>query len=301
MSFHSRVSYLMHTGLSRQIDGGDPIIAGFKKTAAEYGIRCLCGTSVAEIRAVGGDCREVVLTSGEVLNTAEIFFTIHPVSAMQMMPEECVTTSIRRRLKRMNETCSFITAYFNVDDVPSFVPQLADRFTGTDIDQLLAAPEPSTYGTGLMLHREADIDGVIRNGITAFRAAPCGYPAGFPATHRERLATAEYQDFKAAQTASIREDVEAVFPELKGHLRAVESGTPLTNIDYQPPTGSAYGVRCVCGQTRISGNVPGTNCFFAGQSALVPGVMGAMLSGVSTFYQLAGEKLYREVLRKSGI
>jgi phytoene dehydrogenase-like protein len=153
MSFHSRVSYLMHTGLSRQIDGGDPIIAGFKKTAAEYGIRCLCSTSVAEIRAVGGDCREVVLTSGEVLNTAEIFFTIHPVSAMQMMPEECVTTSIRRRLKRMNETCSFITAYFNVDDVPDFVPQLADRFTGTDIDQLLAAPEPSTYGTGLMLHR----------------------------------------------------------------------------------------------------------------------------------------------------
>ena len=111
----------------------------------------------------------------------------------------------------------------------------------------------------------------------------------------------EYQAYKAQKTAEIAADILAVFPEFTGHLHPVESGTPLTNLTWQPPTGSAYGVRCICGQTRISGNIPGTNCFIAGQSSLVPGVMGAMLSSVSLFYQLAGEKNYREILRQTGI
>lgn len=301
MSFHSRVSYLMHTGLARQEDGGDAIIAGFMKTAEKYGIRLLCNTRIAEIRAVNGDCREAVLTNGEVLATSGIYFTIHPAAAIPLLPQECLTPSIRRRWKRMTESCSFITAYFNVDDQVQFTPQLADRFTGTDLNQMLLAADPAVYATGIMLHKERDFTGRIRNAVTAFRTAASGTPAGFPANHRDRLLSAEYQAYKAQKTAEIAADISAVFPEFAGHLHPVESGTPLTNLTWQPPTGSAYGVRCICGQTRISGNIPGTNCFFAGQSSLVPGVMGAMLSSVSLFYQLAGEKTYREILRQTGI
>lgn len=301
MSFHSRVSYLMHTGLSREENGGDAIIAGFMKTAEKYGIRLLCNTTVAEIRAVGGDCREAVLTNGEVVATSGIYFTIHPSAAMPLLPQECLTPSIQRRIRRMTESCSFITAYFNVDDTTDFTAQLADRFTGIDLDEMLRATDPAVYGTGIMLHKESDFDGNIRNAITAFRTAACGTPAGFPVTHRDRLASPEYQAYKAQKTLEIENDILAVFPQFAGHLHQVESGTPLTNLTWQPPTGSAYGVRCICGQTRISGNIPGTNCFIAGQSSLVPGVMGAMLSGVSLFYQLAGEQLYHKILRQAGI
>ena len=90
-------------------------------------------------------------------------------------------------------------------------------------------------------------------------------------------------------------------PELKGHLHPVASGSPLTCLDYDPPTGSAYGARCICGQSRMFGALPIRNFFVAGQSALVPGVMGTMLTSFSVFRQAMGEEVYGRLIRESGV
>ena len=71
--------------------------------------------------------------------------------------------------------------------------------------------------------------------------------------------------------------------------------------DYDPPTGSAYGVRNVCGQSRLRGRLPVRNFFIAGQSALVPGVMGTMLTSLSVFRQAVGEETYCRIIRESGL
>ena len=93
-------------------------------------------------------------------------------------------------------------------------------------------------------------------------------------------------------------EIEAVHPALKGKLRVVASGSPWTCLDYDPPTGSAYGARCICGQARICGQLPVSNFFAAGQSALVPGVMGTMLASFSVFRQVLGEDIYTDLIRR---
>ena len=50
-----------------------------------------------------------------------------------------------------------------------------------------------------------------------------------------------------------------------------------------------------CGQSRLCGRLPVANFFIAGQSALVPGVMGTMLTSFTVFRLAVGEAEYRQV------
>ena len=138
------------------------------------------------------------------------------------------------------------------------------------------------------------------NTLAAFRTMR-DLPAAFAVPHRERLHLAEYQEFKERITAEIADDLVGIMPELKGRFTPIAAGTPLTCLDYDPPTGSAYGVCCVCGQSRIFGRLPVRNFYAAGQSALVPGVMGTMLTSFTVFRLAAGEEAYRRLIRASGI
>ena len=88
---------------------------------------------------------------------------------------------------------------------------------------------------------------------------------------------------------------------MKNHLHFAAAGTALTCRDYDPPTGSAYGVRHICGQPRIFGRLPVRNFFAAGQSALAPGVMGTMMTSFTVFRFAVGEETYRRIIRESGL
>ena len=114
--------------------------------------------------------------------------------------------------------------------------------------------------------------------------------------HLERLHDPAYQEFKNRITEEITRDLEDIRPELKGHLHVVDAGSPLTCLDYDPPTGSAYGVRCVCGQTRLYGTLPIRNFHLAGQSASAPGIMGSMMTSFIVFRMALGDEIYRKVL-----
>ena len=79
----------------------------------------------------------------------------------------------------------------------------------------------------------------------------------------------------------------------------METGSPLSCLDYDPPTGSAYGVRCICGQSRFCGRLPINNFHIAGQSAIEPGVMGTMMASLLVFRLAVGEATYRRMIESS--
>ena len=58
-------------------------------------------------------------------------------------------------------------------------------------------------------------------------------------------------------------------------------------------------MRCICGQSRLCGKLPVGNFFIAGQSALVPGVLGTMLTSFTVFRLAAGEATYRRVIENA--
>ena len=302
MSFHARVGYALFDDLARPAGGGDPLIAAFAREAARLGVELRTGTTLLPFTEMNadGECRSALLSDGSRLDVDQVFFTIHPASACELLPEQARTPSLCRRLRRFRDSISFFCSYYVVDEGIPVTPGLVSFFSDTDLDAILEGAN-GVYSTGYLLGREPGLDGKMRSTVTAFRTMPVGVPEDAPPTRALRQADPRYQEFKARVAEEIASDLTEVYPEFKGHLRTVAAGSPLTCRDYDPPTGSAYGVRNVCDQTRLFGRLPVRNFYVAGQSALVPGVMGTMHTSFVVFRQAVGEEAYCRIFRDSGV
>lgn len=298
MSFHARVGYALHADLARPTDGGDAMIRAFKREAAKYGLDIRTGTELLKFSAPDADgaCHKAHLSDGTILDAEQIFFTTHPFAIQNVLPDEAKTPSHERRIRRLKESCSFFCTYFTADE--AMPDGLVSYFSGNDIDHILT-DGTRAHSTGILFNRERDRNGVQHNTVSAFRTMRFeGMPQPFSPDHRQRLTDEAYQSFKAQMIRETEAEIERFYPALKGKLHVQASGSPWTCLDYDPPTGSAYGARCICGQARICGQLPVTNFFAAGQSALVPGVMGTMLASFSVFRQVLGEDVYTGLLRR---
>ena len=301
MSFHAKVGFSLYENLARPVNGGEAMIRAFQREAAKLGITIRTNVELLRFAEpdADGNCREARFADGSVLPVSSVFFTIHPHSVSELMPEKFLTPRFRQRISRMRETTSFFCVYYHADDGIDFKPGMISFFSDNDMDQILNGTRG--YSTGYMAVKEPDIHGQCRNQITAFRTMPPGVPDQFSALpHRIRRENPAYQEFKARITEEITADLLKFMPQLKGHLHVVESGSPLTCLDYDPPTGSAYGVRCICGQSRFCGQLPVKNFYLAGQSALIPGIMGVMMTSFVVFRTILGTDAYRRVLEYSG-
>jgi phytoene dehydrogenase-like protein len=67
----------------------------------------------------------------------------------------------------------------------------------------------------------------------------------------------------------------------------------LTFRDYlNSPDGSAYGIKQKIGQYNVVGKLPLRNLYAAGQSAVLPGVIGAMMSSLIVGRTVVGKDRY---------
>ena len=81
----------------------------------------------------------------------------------------------------------------------------------------------------------------------------------------------------------------------------MDAGSVLTLRDYlNNPDGSAYGVKQKIGQFNVIGKLPLHNLFAAGQSALLPGIIGAMMSSLIVGRAVVGKARYGKLLGKTG-
>lgn len=300
MTFHGRIGFSLCDRLSRPKGGGDPMTAAFRREAAKLGIEIRTGTTLQKFSApdASGECHEARLSDDSALAVDQVFFTVHPQVVFDLLPPEALSPSLRRRFNRFRESCSFFCAYYTFDAELPVKTGLVSYFSRNDLDAVLR--DDDAHSTGFMIDRETDSRGVKRGTVAAFRTMNKVAPS-FAVPHRERLGLAAYQEFKERISEEISAELESVIPELKGRLRPIASGSPLTCLDYDPPTGSAYGVRCVCGESRLCGRLPVRNFHLAGQSALVPGVMGTMLTSFTVFRLALGEEVYRRLIADSGI
>lgn len=295
MSFHADVGYCLYDSLARPHDGGDSIIRAFKREAAKFGITIRTNANLLPFSDPdsSGCCREARFSDGTLIPVDDVFFTIHPRAVSDLLPEKAKTAQFQRRILRMQETTSFFCVYYRVDDSIEVPEGMISCFSKNDLDSILRGT--GEYSTGYLIERKKSITGQSGITVTAFRTMPVLTPSA-SLDHRERLHDPVYQEFKTRITEEITRDLLEIRPELKGHLHVVDTGSPLTCLDYDPPTGSAYGVRCVCGQSRLCGTLPVRNFHFAGQSASVPGIMGTMITSFIVFKNAMGNEAYRRAV-----
>ena len=81
-------------------------------------------------------------------------------------------------------------------------------------------------------------------------------------------------------------------------VSCLESASMLTFRDYlNSPYGAAYGIKQKVGQINLAGRLPLVNLYAAGQSALLPGILGAMASAFSVSRSVVGREKFDKFIR----
>ena len=108
-----------------------------------------------------------------------------------------------------------------------------------------------------------------------------------------------YKEYKQQHVNSIKERIIERFPEYKDSFKIVDSASILTFRDYlNSPDGSAYGVKQKMGQFNLFGKLPLHNIYAAGQSSMLPGLVGAMMSSFIVGRTIIGKEKYNQFIEK---
>jgi phytoene dehydrogenase-like protein len=79
----------------------------------------------------------------------------------------------------------------------------------------------------------------------------------------------------------------------------LDAASVLTFRDYlSSPEGNAYGIKQKVGQFNLFGKLPLSNIYAAGQSSILPGLVGAMLSSFIIARILVGKEEYTKFIEK---
>jgi all-trans-retinol 13,14-reductase len=297
-STHCRVSYGLTESLARVEDGGDAFVDALvdvlRSDNVDIRTRCTVAqcTDVAE-RKVG----RFVLSDGSEISAGSCIFTMHPNTIMSVLPKEHLSKAFQSRVGDFEASNSFFTVYGSLDgpDVGGACT-LASILPDADLNTMLTcqSPEPADGAMMVLRSRERGSDGPV-NTVTALEVS-------FPETTQHWAQTKlkrrppEYYEYKRQRTESVVGRIRDFIPECRD-VRVIDSATSLTYRDYlHNPDGSAYGIRQKIGQFNLVGRLPLSNLYAAGQSALLPGVIGAMTSAFFVCRGILGREAFREYL-----
>lgn len=276
---HARMSQGMHDGIVHVESGGDAFVSALKGALDAAGVEIQCNRHVGACEEVHeGRVGAFLLNSGEKVQFTSCVLTIHPQAILDLLPKDNLRKAFINRVDSFEPSFGFFAVFGVCDD-----PNVLDDCTLNIVPQCHLDPllQPG--------HRQADSMLFCISGKEDVAGKPCRTLTALEAVCPEDLAEwadsslmkrpQSYADYKAKKTERIIERIFAQLPQLEGHLRVLGSSTPLTFRDYlHSPDGSAYGVKQKMGQFNLLGQLPLRNLYAAGQSSVLPGVMGAMVS-----------------------
>ena len=111
--------------------------------------------------------------------------------------------------------------------------------------------------------------------------------------------TPDYYAYKEKRIEDITKRILEIYPEYKDSLEILGGATTLTFRDYlHSYDGSAYGVKQKIGQYNLLGKLPVRNMHAAGQSSMLPGLVGAMMSSFLIGRSLIGKDEYSDFIER---
>jgi phytoene dehydrogenase-like protein len=302
---HCRVCLGLYESTARIAGGGQALADAFAERLRALGVEIRCGRHVAGCADIRGDSvHRFVLNTGEEIAFDTCLFTIHPHEVLRILPREHLSRAFVERVKDFESSAGFFAVFGVLNGEtcePDFGTNIVSLFPSTDFDWLLN-PANRTQSALVIIRSIERVQSRTRPVVTAFEPS-------FPEHVREWAHSRTghrppaYRDYKAERVRDIRRRLEGFVPAYRGTLDILDAASVLTFRDYlHSPDGSAYGVKQKLGQMNLVGKLPLRNLYAAGQSAVLPGVVGAIMSsfvvcrtmiGKEPFDRLIGERLCR--------
>ncbi len=289
---HARVAYGMHQSIGCLVGGGDALAEALARAAGREGVDVWCGCGLeAFTRVEGGQPREAALSGGRTVAFERCLLTIDPVQILELLAPVRPSPAFQERVRGFEPSIGFFAAYGVVGgEVPDFANSIVSEFPDTDFDAMM---NPATAG-----ERPLVVIEVPGNAAAGTPASVSALELSFPqdvaqwADSRVGRRPEGYACYKRQRAAAILKRL-GRFTGYGDRVRWVDAASMLTFRDYQrSPYGSAYGIMQQVGQYGLFGRLPGRNLYAAGQSALLPGVMGAMMSGMFVVRQMVGKDVF---------
>jgi phytoene dehydrogenase-like protein len=303
---HSRVSHAMYESLARVEDGGDAFIRAFRERASGLEIDVMTGTHITGCVDVR-DRRagRLVLNTGDEVACKRCTFTIHPKEVLKILPADKVSRAFVERVSDFEPSVGIFSVYGFVEaDEPQgdadsgFGPSILSLFPKSDINALI---DPRHEGDqALVIMRSVEKAGTKTYAVV--NACEVSFVEGLDAWRNSSVGDrpAAYRDYKEERVARIRDRIVGAYPELRDSYRVVDAASPLTFRDYlNSPDGSAYGVKQKIGQFNVLGRLPLRNMYAAGQSSLLPGIVGAMMSSFVVGRKIIEKEDYNRLLKET--
>jgi phytoene dehydrogenase-like protein len=302
---HSRVGYGLYESVSRVEDGGDAFIRAFRERSAELDIEIRCGREIAACADVeNGIVGRFVLSDGEEVCCDHCSFTIHPQEILKILPREHLTRAFVERVGGFEPSFGVFSVHGVVESRgveagpdEGSAPSILSLFPSSDVDGFMDAGH------------DGDQALVIMRSVENAGGRPCRVVNACEVAFVERLDAwkgsttgdrpAGYLEYKEKRAERIRERIVGAYPEYGHSLKVLDASTPLTLRDHlNSPDGSAYGVKQKIGQFNLFGRLRLRNTYAAGQSSLLPGLVGAMMSSFIVGRSIVGREEYGSFLRE---
>lgn len=311
---YALVSYSMSEGMYVISGGGAALVAAFEKELAARGVELRTGLAVKKINLSEGRATSITLASGESIgeslgaNSGEtldcdaVVYTGHPRLLPAMLPDGALRPSMARHLTQLKDTEFCISLYGSSasdfadgrfiylcgsDDVSdAFTAHKSERcwITLSAGDKGPAGRRPVVVNINVPGGLRSIIGDGAANASPASFAAPGerGRPQGYAALK------AEYADWALARLCER-------CPEL-ADFELLESSTDYSMRQWvYGSTGSVYGVLHSLDQIPVLPRTKVPNLVLAGQGVILPGLLGALVSGAVAAGMLTGfDKVFED-------
>jgi phytoene dehydrogenase-like protein len=298
---HARVCFDLYEATARIDGGGDALIRAFRERFRALPVEVRCGQWIAECLDLRADrAGRFRLNTGEEVAAADAVLTIHPRDILTLLPPRSVTPAFRDRVAAFESSAGFFTLFGVVAPEapePAFASRIVSLFPLLDIDAMIDPAYDGLPPLLVTLSVERTRSGPVRT-LTALEPSFPRHVEPWLDTHTGERPAA-YAEYKARGVARVLEHVGRHYPECVAQTRVVDAASILTFRDYlHSPDGAAYGIKQKMGQFNLLGRLPVRNLYAAGQSSLLPGLAGAMMSAFIVCRALLGREAYGEFARR---
>jgi phytoene dehydrogenase-like protein len=299
---HARVSVGFYDTIARVEDGGDAFIRAFRGAFKNYPIDVRCKTTVKECLDIQNNIvGRFLLSSGEEVIADECIFTIHPSEVLKILPRQHFSKAFWERVESFESSNGFFSVFGAIEGAmpgPDFEPSLLSVLPHSDINLLMDPAYDGPQNLAIFQSRECVKDKAFHI-VDAFEPSFIQHVASWQDSkvgHRPP----GYEAYKQQHASHICERIRHIFPEYKNSFQMYDAASMLTFRDYlSTPDGSAYGIRQKVGQFNLFGKLPLRNLYAAGQSAVLPGILGAMLSSFVVARLIIDKNTYNNFVSKN--
>jgi len=298
---HSRMCLGLYESVARVAGGGEAMIEAFLDRFSGLGVDVLCGREIVECADIQGDhAHRFVFADGEDVAFDTCVFTIHPKCVLDILPRRLLSPAFQSRVADFESSSGFFSVFGVLAENhgnEGLEEGISSLFPSTDVNALLS-PDRDGDSALVLIHSVEQVNGAAVRTVSAFEPS---FPVEVEAWWDSRVGRrpAGYAEYKTAKAARICERMGTLLPGGAEQFTLLDAATVLTFRDYlNTPDGSAYGVKQKMGQFNLFGKLPVRNMYAAGQSSVLPGVVGAMMSAFFVARAVMGKESFGRLVTR---